>query len=531
MVDAPFVNSRSLAVPLVCLVSLTGSAMAWAGERAADRTGNGTVPSLSSAPRPTGVPSGYVLTHHGWFHPSCVVVVGNDEIVGADRVVRGKDGTPHFTVPPCAHARYDKQGRMAAPSFSAGGNPTLEAAPQPAAATYDGYIVFYVYDGTIATGPTLTTEWVVPPPPTNVANQDIAFFNDLLTSAGGGDILQPVLDFNGEIRGKWSIESEHCCIAGNDEQTTPLTVLPGDRISGVVVGTGCASSGVCTSWSVTTTDVTSGKTTTLNTTAPSGVPNGASPGSLETYGVSSCDMFPAGGETTFVNNVLTDSGGAVQSIKYHLATLDGVAAEVPRNCGYTGSSAGNSYTLIYGEVPAGGDAGTSDGGARDASANGGASGQGGTGGTSPGTGGASGRGGNGGRMSTGTGGSGGASGSGGVSGTGGVAGSGGASSAGGTSGSSGSSGAGGSPGGGGASGRGGAAGTATGGRSASDAETAGPDGSPTGSSDTGGCSCSTGAGTDAPSGLALLFIALMLSAVTRRASGLRPADPLLDHPP
>ena len=82
------------------------------------------------------------------------------------------------------------------------------------------------------------------PPPTNVANQDIAFFNAISTTAGGfgGDILQPVLDFNGETPGKWSIVSEHRCIAMNDMQTTPIVVTPGDHIRGTVTGTGCATS-------------------------------------------------------------------------------------------------------------------------------------------------------------------------------------------------------------------------------------------------------------------------------------------------
>ena len=119
---------------------------------------------------------------------------------------------------------------------------------------------------------------------------------------------------------------------------------------------------------MTTTDVTTAKSTTLNTTAPGGVANGVSPGSLETYGVSSCDMFPGGGATTFMNNSLTGPNAAVQMPRYRLLTLQGVAAEVPTNCGYGGTTSGNDYTLIYGPVTVGTDGGTLDsGGARDAS--------------------------------------------------------------------------------------------------------------------------------------------------------------------
>jgi hypothetical protein len=458
-------------VRLFCFIWLTNTAMAAAGERAVDRT----VPSLRSPGRPAAVPSGYVLTHHGWFHPSCVVVVGNEEIVGADRVIRGMDGTAHVRFAPCAHAHYDSQGRATAANVSARGNPALEAAPQPAAPTYDGYIVYYAYSGGLATSPTLSTDWVVPPPPTNIGDQDIAFFDDLLTTAGGGDILQPVLDFNGEIQGQWSIESEHCCIAGNDEQTTAILVSPGDLIRGVVVGTGCDSTGACQTWTVTTTDVTTGKLTTLNTTAPAGVPNGASPASLETYGVSACDMFPAGGAATFMDSVLTSPGGAVQSIKYHLVKLDGVATEVPRSCGYGGNTSGDSYTLIYGEAPSGNDGGPPTGA--------GASG---------------GDGGSGGGPSTGTGALGGQAG---------FAGSGGSTGAGGASASGGSFGGGGT--------------TGRGGESASDAEPPPLDGSGTKSSQTGGCSCSTTPGVDSESALLFLTFALLISATSRGAAGPR----------
>jgi uncharacterized protein (TIGR03382 family) len=306
----------------------------------------------AAIPAPGGVPAGYVFTHHGWFHPSCVVRVGQDEAVGSDLVIRGRDGKPRSTIRACGYPRYDRSGQA---FRSPGGAATapVHAAPLPAAGNYDGYIVYYEYTGNLAVGPALTTAWIVPPPPPSTANQDIAFFNDILTSADGGDILQPVLDFNGETAGKWSIESEHCCIGGNDMQTTPIVVAPGDVIRGIVTAASCTAFG-CQSWTVTTTDVTSGKSTTLNTTAPGGVPNGVSPGSLETYGVTSCDLYPAGGETTFTGNTLTDANGTVQSPKYTLLTLQGVNAEVPRNCGYGGTVSGGDYTLIYGMVPDGG---------------------------------------------------------------------------------------------------------------------------------------------------------------------------------
>ena len=490
---------------VAALLAATGASNAAAAEEAARHPQSGA----GGVVAPPGVPATYVLTHNGWFHPSCVVRVQSDEVVGADRVIRGKgDGAAHFAFAPCNYPRFDLGGR----SLSGGTAAPVHAAPAPAAVPapviYDGYIVYYQYDGSIAAGSTLVTDEIVPPAPTNVANQDIAFFNDILTTAGTGDILQPVLDFNGETRGKWSIESEHCCLSNNDMQTTPVVVAPGDQIRGTVTGTGCATNGVCSAWAVTTADVTSGKSTTLNTTAPGGVPNGVSPGSLETYGVMSCDMFPVGGETTFTGNTLTDSEGNVQTLKYRLINFQGVDPEVPTNCGYGGRSSGNDFTLIYGKVPSSVDAGTSTGGQGGATSTGGAGGHGGAG--TGGKAGAAGQGGGG------AGGKAGAVGQGGVAGraaTGGATGTGGAvggegGSGGGGAGSTGSGGLAGAKGGAGGSGVG-AGGVGAGGAGATGA---GGDAMPGSGGD--GCSCDFDGASHGEVGVSLLLLAM--TALRRR---------------
>jgi hypothetical protein len=244
------------------------------------------------------------------------------------------------------------------------------SAHAPHAATYDGWIVSYAYDGEIVSGSSLSTQWVVPLPPANVGDQDIAFFNDIETTAGGEDILQPVLDFS-EIPGHWAIESEHCCISGNDEQSTLVQVSPGDVILGVVMATSCDATGVCESWTVTTTDLTTGGSTVLNTTSPMGVPNSVNPAALETYGVTSCDMFPASGEETFIDNGLNELDGGVETLRYGLVELSGSPASLPA-CGYGGSTSGNSYTLTFGTSRTETGPGTSmgGGGASDASVGG-----------------------------------------------------------------------------------------------------------------------------------------------------------------
>ena len=350
-------SRRWLAASWVVLASLICPSTGSAVERAADRHPRHL---LSPARKPAGVPADYVLTHSGFFHPSCVVIVGANEVVGADGVIRGLDGSQHARLTPCAYPRYS-------------GSPSHAPPIEPAPATYDGYIVYYVYDGSLAAGTSLSTQWTVPLEPIDTADQDIAFFNDILTTAGGGDILQPVLDYNGEVRNHWAIESEHCCLSGNDLQTTPIDVNAGDLILGTITGTECDATGVCEGWTVTTADVSSGQSTTLHTTAPMGIPDGVSPGSLETYGVTACDMFPASGEVTFADNTLASADGGAEKVPYDLLLLQDVAAEVPRDCGYGGSTSGSSYTLIFGaddggtSVDAGVSSDASSDGSREAS--------------------------------------------------------------------------------------------------------------------------------------------------------------------
>src|SRR5262249_6652478 len=148
-------------------------------------------------------------------------------------------------------------------------------------------------------------------------------------------ILQPVLDFNGEKKNEWAIESEFCCASGNDVQSEIIQVSPGDLIIGTVKAATCDSSGVCTNWTVITNDMTSGKTTTLTMQNPKEVANTVNPMALETYSVTSCDMFPANGELTAFNNIVTDANGATVALKYEYQSyLNELPSTFPMNCGY-----------------------------------------------------------------------------------------------------------------------------------------------------------------------------------------------------
>jgi len=85
-------------------LTVLGSLLAIPGAAAADIAA--PHPERGAMTAPAGVPASYVFTHHGWFHPSCVVRIGEDEVVGADRVVRGRaDGAAHFSMSPFCNRR------------------------------------------------------------------------------------------------------------------------------------------------------------------------------------------------------------------------------------------------------------------------------------------------------------------------------------------------------------------------------------------------------------------------------------------
>lgn len=323
----------------------------------------------TTAPKPAGVPLDYVFTHNGFFHPSCVVRIAPDEVWGRDSVIRGKDGSVHEVIPPCPYPRYTLGGQPLPPGAAATARQRARASASldvPHAGGgggnggYDGWLTWYDTNPltTLDPGSTLVTEWIVPDLPTNVGQQDVAFFNDFETK---DIILQPVLDFS-EAGPVWAIESENCCGPsgnGNDVQSTLVNVSPGDLIRGEVDVADCDSSGVCSNWTVTTTDVTTGGTTQLTMQNPGEEADEVNPGVLETYSITSCDMFPANGETQFFNNTLTTSKGVAEPETYTLETIildppsagNGPASGFPMSCGYSGTASGNDYTLIYGASP------------------------------------------------------------------------------------------------------------------------------------------------------------------------------------
>ena len=209
--------------------------------------------------RRAGVPAAYVFTHNGWFHPSCVVRVQSDEVVGADLVVRGRsDGATHYAFAPCAYPRFD--AARARDGRGLGG----AAGPRGAAAGRgDLRRLHRLLRSTTAASPpgsTLVTEEIVPPPPTNVANQDIAFFNDILTTAGTAatscsrcSTSTARRAASGRSRASTAASRATTC------RRRPSSSRRATRSAAPSPAPAARTNGVCSAWSVTTADVTTRK--------------------------------------------------------------------------------------------------------------------------------------------------------------------------------------------------------------------------------------------------------------------------------
>jgi hypothetical protein len=247
--------------------------------------------------RPPSVPREFLATPHGWFHPSCVVEVGDDESVEADGVVRRANGEAR-QVGGCVHARYDRDGREIDRRAAAVGT-----APAP---VVNGWVAS---TSSTSVGPiqSITATWRVPAPPSRSRGQTLYFFPALEPAATGAFILQPVLAWNGFNDGRWTIASWNCCTDGTVLRSAPRPVRAGETITGSVEGTDCDAQGVCASWSVRAAG-SRGASTALATTSHGAALDWGFGGAFEAYGVSACSQYPRDGGITFGSIVVRRAG-------------------------------------------------------------------------------------------------------------------------------------------------------------------------------------------------------------------------------
>jgi len=245
--------------------------------------------------RPANVPSDYVITPFGYFHPSCVREIKQGETLLGDGRIRFADGTEEAIAPFCGFPRYSPNGEL-----------VVDAGPL--------YIKWtWIEAGQVSTqsssyGKIIAT-WTVPPTPKTNHGQTLFFFPGFMDINNTQLIIQPVLGWNDGQSGvgPWNIASWNCCPSGTANYSTPVTVNPGDKILGTIKSTCKAGNENCPKWDITTKDVTTDQSTTLSNTPSEGqIFNWAQSGVLEVYSIYQCTDYPPNHSIKFSKLALWD---------------------------------------------------------------------------------------------------------------------------------------------------------------------------------------------------------------------------------
>jgi hypothetical protein len=280
--------------------------------------------------RPPQVPDGYVITPFGYFHPSCVLQLKKGEtLLDGGRFLQHAGGMIE-SVPACKYPRFTASGEIADVQPPAISHSWIEAADATTSASYGE----------------LTATWIVPPGPAAHDGQTLYFFPGLEDRHDVVSILQPVLGWNSDFSAAWSIASWNCCPKGITVESSPVHVKPGHKIRGIMRDTCIAGTVSCSKWKVTSTDVSTGQSTTLNQTPSEGQTfNWAFAGAVEVYNIAKCSDYPSNGSLTF-------SSVAAYDQHFHRISNPGwsvanFAAGLSPQCGYAGKVAATQVKLDY----------------------------------------------------------------------------------------------------------------------------------------------------------------------------------------
>ncbi len=257
--------------------------------------GGASIPGFSdnfSPQRPATVPLDFLPTPNGWFHPSCIIEVREDEQVRDLRIERA-DGAKR-DIARCKHPHYDRRG---SPVFSDNIAPTVNGWAARA-------------DDVTPAVEWLFATWTVPSAPSSNIGQTVYLFPGLEPAATGDTILQPVLAWNGLYApAGWGIYSWNCCRNGNQLHSPAVSVSAGETISGYVWGTNCnGMTSVCNNWQVRASSTAN--SSTLNTDSYGEPIDWVFGGVLEAYNLTACNQYPASSSVTFQNLTVHQVGGA-----------------------------------------------------------------------------------------------------------------------------------------------------------------------------------------------------------------------------
>ena len=225
----------------------------------------------------------YVPTPAGWYHRSCVHQVEDGASVRPDGVVTRKDKTS-YRVSRCAYpVRATKEG-PAATTPTINGWLEWASRSQPSGSWYR----------------TIRANWNVPLQPLGrVVGSSQTYFT--FPGLQSTFIIQPVLQYGQSAAGGgegWTMASWRCHSSMGCFHSSLKGTTPGHTLIGTVEASNCAGAN-CT-WTITTRDATSNVQTVLTATDTYNYWWGVG-GSVEVYGLTSCDQFPTNG--VFFNNI------------------------------------------------------------------------------------------------------------------------------------------------------------------------------------------------------------------------------------
>jgi hypothetical protein len=278
--------------------------------------------------RPAVVPQDFVVTPFGYYHPSCVNHLAKGDVLRQDiKAIERSNGVTQ-NIEQCAYPHYRADGEKVVGDERAPKDPNISHA----------WIEYASITTTGAYGQ-IYTEWDVPPSPTTNDGQIVYLFNGMEDLNDVVTIIQPVLGWNSDYAGAWSIAAWNCCVNGNVNEATPAHTNPGDHLEGYVFMNCSAGTRVCSSWDIVIVDEQNGAFSELLDTSNYGQKfNWAFGGVLEVYNIVQCTDYPqpdyAGGIGFTNQSVLNAQFVAIGNPAWSVTNL---SSGLTPQCNYGGS--------------------------------------------------------------------------------------------------------------------------------------------------------------------------------------------------
>ena len=314
---------------LLAFLILTTLGYAQSGEPAENpiQTSSATSPGQAASTWPADVPSDYVITPFGYFHPTCVRHVLEGETVLADGRIQYADGSVEASAPVCDYPRYSPQGAPVT-----GVEPTTNGWVEWASAM------------TTSSYKKMIVTWPVPPDPASYTGQTVFLFPGFEDYKDVVSILQPVLQYGPSAAGGgeyWSVAAWNCCPGGTADHSTLIGANKGTI--GTIWSNCPPGVNHCATWNVEAEETGSGQTTTLTATPSEGQEfNWAFGAALEAYGVQYCNQYPDNMKDPFTVELYNNEGVLIEHPGW-----TGQVANVTPQCDFSVSTSATKETLRW----------------------------------------------------------------------------------------------------------------------------------------------------------------------------------------